>query len=753
VMAPQPLAARFPALARLGMGGRRSIPFVQQLDATECGAACLAMVLGFLGKDVSLEAVRDRCGGGRDGVSARTIIDVAPHFGLRGRGVKLELDQLGLLRPGTTILHWEFQHFVVLAGIGADAVEIVDPALGRRSIPMEEFQRAFTGVALLFEPGELFRRGKRPGVLLPAIGHIIRESGLLGRIVVTSLALQGCGLTLPLLTGQVVDRVLPRGDRGLLVVLLAGLAVLLVFRTLAQLVRGHLLLHLKTLLDARMSLGFLDHLVRLPLAFFQRRGAGDLMMRLNSNSIVREHLTHTVVSGLIDGALVLVSLVILLLGSRALAAVALLAAGLEAGIYLAFRRRQRELAVRELDVEARAHSHEVELLTAIETLKSSGCEDRAVGRWSNLLVDRLNVRLRRDGLSLATGAAADAVRAAAPLALLAVGALQVLQGHLTLGSMLALAAIAANFFEPLAGLIQTAGGLELVRAYLARVNDVLETTPEQSPGATLPAHRLEGAIRLEDVTFRYHPQAAPAVVEVSAEIRPGQFVAVVGPSGSGKTTLAHLLTGLYRPQAGRVLFDGRDAATLDLGELRRQLGVVNQSFALFGTTIRENIALADPALPLAEVERAARLACLHEEIAALPLGYNTPLLDRGTALSGGQRQRVALARALVRQPRILLLDEATSALDAATERQVQGALQTLDCTRVVIAHRLSTVRAADLILVMEEGALVEAGDHQTLLDQGGAYARLVAAQLETSEERPGEMVRPGPQRENERRAR
>jgi ABC-type bacteriocin/lantibiotic exporter with double-glycine peptidase domain len=250
-------------------------------------------------------------------------------------------------------------------------------------------------------------------------------------------------------------------------------------------------------------------------------------------------------------------------------------------------------------------------------------------------------------------------------------------------------------------------------------------------------------VELQQVSFRYQPGAPPAVNDVSLQIAAGQFVAIVGRSGSGKSTLAHLLTALYRPEGGRILFDGNDLQEMDLGSLRQQLGVVNQSFALFGATIRENICLADASLPLEEVERAARLACLHEEIVAMPLGYNTPLGDRGGALSGGQRQRVALARALIRRPKLLLLDEATSALDAETERQVQASLEGLRCTRVVIAHRLSSVRRADLIVVMDGGRLVASGNHHSLLQEGGLYADLVAAQLEEAPALPGGRRRSG----------
>jgi ATP-binding cassette subfamily B protein len=724
------LLDRFPALARLGLGRGPHIPFVQQLTGTECGAACLAMVLGFHGRTVSLEQVRDACGAGRDGVTARQIIEAGELFHLRGRGVKLDADDLALLTPGATILHWEFQHFVVLARVGPTHVEIVDPAVGRRKLTLDEVRRAFTGVALLFEPTDLFRAQAGPATLVPAIKRLVLGSGLLRRIVAVSLVMQVTGLALPVLTGQVIDRVLPRGDLGLLAVLLLGLGAMVLFRALGELVRGHLLMHLRTLLDARLTLGFLDHLVTLPLSFFQNRSAGDLMMRLNSNAIVRERLTATALTGMLDGLMVVLYIAILLLGSGPMAAAALIAGGLEVAVFLLVRHRQQLLASEQLQAEARAQGYEVEMLTAMETLKATGCEQRAVAHWSSLFVDQLNVQLQRERLNVKTGAVLESLRTAGPLAVLAIGAHQVLAGRLTLGGMLALAAVAAGFLEPLSRLVQTLLSLETVRGYLRRVADVLSAEPEQPREGLQLAPGLAGRVTLDAVSFRYHPHAPLAVDGVSVDITPGQFVAIVGRSGSGKTTLANLILGLAVPGTGRVLYDGRDARSLDLRSVRRQFGVVNQNLGLFGLSIRDNISLADPGLPLADVERAARLAAIHDDIAALPLGYNTPLSDRGGAISGGQRQRLALARALVRRPAVLLLDEATSALDAATERQVQRSLDGLACTRLVIAHRLSTIRRADLILVMDGGRIVESGDHQTLLANGGAYASLIAAQLE-----------------------
>ncbi len=320
------------------------------------------------------------------------------------------------------------------------------------------------------------------------------------------------------------------------------------------------------------------------------------------------------------------------------------------------------------------------------------------------------------------------LRLGSPLCILGYGAYSVLEGNLSLGTMLALSALAAGFLGPLSNLVSTFGQLQLLRSYTERIDDVLDTAPEQDRRRVRPAPPLQGQITLEGVSFRYAPLSPPVVREVSLCIEPGQFVALVGRSGSGKSTLASLLLGLYAPTTGRILYDGVDLAELDLRSVRRQLGIVTQQPYLFGGTLRSNIALSDPTLSLDAVVEAARRARLHDEIMALPMRYDTLLLDRGASLSGGQRQRVALARALVRRPAILLLDEATSALDAVTEAEVQAELVRLQCTRIVIAHRLSTVASADLILVMEDGVVVEQGRHADLIAKGGAYARLVAAQ-------------------------
>jgi ABC-type bacteriocin/lantibiotic exporter with double-glycine peptidase domain len=720
----------FPALERLGASGRmRRIPFIQQMAAADCGAACLAMVLTYYGKPVRLDEVRDAAGVGRDGVHAQALLQAARWFGLRGRGVRLEMDDLDFLEAGS-VLHWQFNHFVVFERLRKDAVDIVDPAFGQRRVPLDEFRKLFTGVALLFEPGDMFEPEKASQRPLPRLlRQVLARTGLWARIGITSLFLQLFALALPVLTGVVVDRVIPRSDYHLLLVLGIGAGVLMLFQLLAALIRGHLLLHMRTHLDARMTLNFLEHLLALPYAFFQRRSAGDLMLRLNSNTVIREILTGGALSALIDGTLVSLYLIVMVIASRTLAALAVGLAALQVLVFLMTKSKQRILMSQGLETQARSQSYQVEMLTGIETLKAMGAEQRSAEYWSHLFVNDLNVSLRRGSLDASVEAVSGTLKVLSPLVILGWGALAVLRADLSLGSMLGLSALAVGFLMPLGNLVSTLSRVQLLGSYLERIDDVLSSAREQNEPRALHTSRLRGQITLERVSFRYSPTTPMVVRDVSVRIEPGMFVALVGRSGAGKSTMANLLLGLYPPTSGRILYDGIDLTEIDLRALRQQLGIVTQRPYLFGTTIRQNIALLDPEIKPTDVVEAAKLAHVHDEIVAMPMGYETPLLDGGASLAGGQRQRLALARALVRKPAILLLDEATSALDAMTEREVQRELENLACTRIVIAHRLSTIALADLILVVDDGTIVEQGTHVELLAHGGVYYKLVAAQL------------------------
>jgi ATP-binding cassette, subfamily B, bacterial len=662
-------------------------------------------------------------------VDAFALTQAARRYGLSARGVAADVDALGHLPPGS-ILHWEFSHFVVFERIRRKGVYIVDPAVGRRRVSIQTFRRAYTGVGIILEPADGFQRStlKTKGTwryLRPLLG----QSRTLTRLLVASVLIRLIALALPLTMALVVDEIAPRNDRHLLIVIGAAMSALIGYHFLASLLRAHLLLQLRTYLDVRLTTKFVEHLVDLPYVFFLRRSAGDLMMRLQSNAVVREILTTSALSTLLDGSLASFYLLLLVALSPPLALLVLGLGMLQVMVLLLSWRRNQHLMSESLQAEAKSQSYTYELLAGIETLKAAGAEQRAAEHWEGLFIEQTNVDLARGRLNATVEAVMRTLQMGSPLAVLIYGGFQVLEGSISLGTMLAAAALATGFLEPLAALVATGLQVQLTRSYMERINEVLDTPREQEGQTVTPARRLTGHLRADGISFAYGSLAPPVVRDVSLEVQPGQRLGIAGRSGSGKSTLARLLLGFYTPSSGRILFDGTDLTELEVHSLRRQLGIVTQRPYLFGSTIRENIALTDPAIPFESVVEAAKLACIHDDIAAMPMGYDTLLLDGGASLSGGQQQRIALARAFVHRPAILLLDEATSDLDSVTERMVLDNLNSLECATIVIAHRLSTIREADLILVMDQGRIVEQGTHDELVALSGTYQQLVDAQV------------------------
>jgi ABC-type bacteriocin/lantibiotic exporter with double-glycine peptidase domain len=689
--------------------GRRRVPILRQLNAVECGAACLAMILNYHGRKTSVAECRDSCGVGRDGTTAQTIAKAARGYGLRVKAFSLDPAEFKNL-PLPAIVHWKFEHFVVVERWSPTRVDVVDPAIGRCRISAAEFEAGFTGVVLTLEPGVAFQAQQPDSQTAWSryLGSLLRTpsaAGLMAQILGASLAVVLLGLAQPLFTKIVVDRVLPFRINGAMPTLGAGLVVVVAAHAAATYLRAALLIYLQVRLDMHIMMGFFEHLLSLPFQFFQHRNSGDLLMRLGSNVVIREALTGQTVSAFLDGVLVAAYLAILLARAPLFGLLALGVGFLQAAILLGTSRRSQDLTQRDLVAQVATQSYLVEALGGVAALKASGSEPQALEHWSTLFTNELNTSIRRGHFSAAVETALAMLRTLSPLLLLWVGTSRVLDGSMSLGNMLAMMALATSFLGSLASLVSNGQRFQLVAAHLERIADVLDTRPEQDLHLAHDVLRLTGRIELRNVGFRYDPNSPFVLRNISLTIEPGQKVAFVGRTGSGKSTLAMLLLGLYEPTEGQILYDGVPLQNMNYRSLRSQFGVVLQEPCLFSGSIRHNIAFHNPSLGLDKVMQAARLAEIHEEIMAMPMAYETRIAEGGNGLSGGQRQRLSLARALASSPVILLLDEATSHLDVTTEESVEQNLTQIACTRIVIAHRLSTIRNADQILVVEGGTV------------------------------------------------
>ena len=733
VLSPGDLASPRGERSR-GRVARRRVPFVQQLGADDCGAACVAMVLGAHGVGGVAAECRRMCDAGRDGTRVRTMIEVADRFGLSGRAVSIapsELERIEL----PVIAHWKSRHFVVVERCTRRGVEVVDPAHGRQTMPYTVFAESFTGTAITFQarPDLVSRPVSRFPIWVWYLAGMFshRSAKLaLAQVIAGSLVLQLAGLAVPLFTKLVVDDVVPHGSPLALEAVGLAMVLFVAGKTIASLVRGAVMVRLQSRLDRLLTERFFDHLLRLPFRFFQGRSSGDLLMRLTSNTMIRDILTTQLLSLLLDGPFTVVYLGILVALSPSFAALVAALALLQVVVVTVSLRTLRDLGQRTVATRSDEQSCLVELMRGIAYVKASGAESRAYDRWVALFRRQLGVFVERSHYSAKLDTALGVVRSASPLLLLWYGALLVVAGDLPLGTMLAFTALAAAFLTPVMSLVQSAQQLQMLDAHVERLADVLVTEPERRADVSVVRTReqISGHVDVRDLSYRYGVDGPLVVDGVSFSVSSGRTLGIVGPTGSGKSTILMLLLGLYKPTSGDVRFDGISITDLDPQMLRRSCGVVLQDSALFGGSLRSNLTLNAPDATDHQIDLAVRIAGLGDEVARLPLGYDTRLAESATNLSGGQRQRVAIARAILSRPAVLLLDEASSHLDVVSEARLNASLGTLNCTRIIVAHRLSAVRSADEILVMQSGRVVERGDHRSLMRAGGSYAALARAQ-------------------------
>lgn len=712
-----------------------STPTVLQMEAVECGAAALAIVLAYFGRWVPLEELRIACGVSRDGSKASNVVKAARQYGLEARGFKHEPEALRKLQP-PMILHWNFNHFVVLEGFRKGKVHLNDPAAGPRVITEEELDQAFTGVVLTFKPAPGFQRQGESPRLIPALRKRLAGSGTaLAYVLLAGLALVLPGLAVPVFSKVFIDGVLLEGRRDWLPLLLLGMALTgLMMGALTWLQQSHLLR-----LETRMAVGgssrFLWHVLRLPSEFFSQRFAGDISSRVGINDRVAQLLSRDLATNALGSLMIVFFAVILFWYDPVLTLVGIAIASLNV-VALRYVSHKRVNGNRRLlQDQGKLMGTAIGGLQTIETLKATGGESDLFTRWAGYQAKVVNGRQELERYTQILDAVPSMLMAVNTALILGIGGLRVMNGDLTLGGLVAFQMLMVSFIAPINRLVSLGGRLQMVEGDMNRLDDVLRYRIDPSaaagPGAGLTDGgpvKLAGHLELRGVTFGYSRLDAPLIEGLDLGLRPGSRVALVGGSGSGKSTISKLVTGLYQPWSGEILFDGRLRAEIPPEVMVNSLAAVDQSVFLFEGTVRENLTLWDATVPLPEVVAACKDASIHEDIAARPGGYASPVDEGGTNWSGGQRQRLEIARALVGRPSILVLDEATSALDPTTEKVIDESLRRRGCTCLIVAHRLSTIRDADEIIVLERGKVVERGTHDELKESNGPYARLISAE-------------------------
>lgn len=686
---------------------RAKTPNLLQMEAVECGAATLSMVLGYYGKFLPLEQLRYDCDVTRDGSKASNILKAARKHGLKAKGYRKDPEDL-LQMSLPVIIHWNFNHFVVLEGIDLkkDRIYLNDPAVGHRIVSYEEFDAAFTGVVLTFEPEESFEKGGRK----PKIWHAIWEriNGYkkdLLYVILVGLLMIIPGLAIPVFLQLFVDEILVEGLHDWFVPLLIGMGLAALLQGTLEWVKNHYLLRLETKMSLATSARFFWHILRLPVDFFQQRYAGDIGSRVETNDDVAELLSRQFARNFLDLLLIVFFFVIMLQYDVLLSFVGLGFAAINIVALRLVASRREESYSQFQQAEGKLTGVAMSGLQMIETIKASGGEDDFFRKWAGYMTKVVNAEQRNAGWGIFLNAVPTVLSALTTITILTLGSLRVMDGYMTIGMLVAFQSLMNSFSEPVENLVGLGGKLQEAKGDMNRLDDIMKAPIDaqteqnaykfeygQNFDYNIITRKLEGYVEFRNVTFGYSRYAEPLIEDFSLKIEPGERVALVGGSGSGKSTLAKLLAGLYEPWSGEILLDGVPRNQLPREVINNSLGMVDQDIFLFEGTTKEILTLWDNTIPDQLITQAAKDALIHDVIGSRKDGYEGYIAEGGKNLSGGQRQRLEIARTLVNNPSVLILDEATSALDPLTEKEIENNIRRRSCSVLVVAHRLSTIR-------------------------------------------------------------